>query len=109
MATRLLPYQREILAELLNVDALVVQARGLDLVHTAANYLKLFCTAQSLVLLVNATQTDQDRVLVELAAQQAPLPPKVITADTPASERCAFAWCCCGCCVPSSTRTSCVC
>lgn len=84
-----LEYQRAILAELLDEDALCIIARGLGAQNTLLLLLKLYCNSNNVVLILNATHQDQQLLLDGLLdhGTSPSLLPKRITADYSLQER----------------------
>ncbi|ORX93909.1 DNA repair endonuclease XPF [Basidiobolus meristosporus CBS 931.73] len=83
-----LEYHRQIFAELLSADGLLILARGLGLRRILCNFLKLHADPKNLVLLIN-TETDEEQQIREelncLGCNKPGL--KVINNETSVSER----------------------
>jgi hypothetical protein len=75
--SQLLPFQRDILSQLIEADGLALVARGLGL-----RSLRVYNTADNFVLVVNSTQEEERGLNEELGMAL-----KTIGHEQPASER----------------------
>ncbi|KAJ2555514.1 DNA repair protein RAD16 [Coemansia sp. RSA 1933] len=66
----LLPFQRQILDELIEEDALCIVARGLGLNRIVAELARICATPQVLVFLVNTSDQDEDEIQQQLMQQR---------------------------------------
>lgn len=85
----MLEFQKQILTDLVDQDALLILARGLGLFNILCSFLDLHTKDKHLVLVINTTQA-QDAAIIDYQATMG-LPPanrmQIITAETPADTR----------------------
>ncbi|KAE8891009.1 DNA repair endonuclease [Phytophthora fragariae] len=88
LATRWLPYEREIVEELYAQDGVLVLGRGLGLLRVLASFVRLYCSPRSLVLCLNANeQAATLRRLVLALGLDRRLLPRVVDARINLNER----------------------
>lgn len=88
----MLEFQKQILTELVDEDALLVLAPGLGLFKLLCSFIQLYCKGNHLVLVLNTTQKQDTAIGEHLTA--AGIDPehrmRVIEYDTPADTRSAM-------------------
>lgn len=85
----MLEFQKQILTELVDQDALLILARGLGLFNILCSFLDLHTKDNHLVLVINTTQA-QDAAIIDYQASMGLSPTnrmQTITAETPAETR----------------------
>lgn len=85
----MLEFQKQILTELVDQDALLILARGLGLFNILCSFLDLHTKDNHLVLVINTTQAQDAAIIDYQAAMGLPSTNRMqtITAETPAETR----------------------
>ncbi|XP_067940191.1 DNA repair endonuclease XPF-like [Watersipora subatra] len=83
----LLEYEKQIFADLLENDGLLVMARGLGIYRIIEAFMKAFCHPASLLLVINASTYEEDFLIERLANAGVEQIPKIITSDITREER----------------------
>ncbi|EDV23483.1 uncharacterized protein TRIADDRAFT_50503 [Trichoplax adhaerens] len=83
----LLEFDRQIFLDLLNEDGLVIMAKGLGVDRMMLNFLKLYCSPKSFVLVLNTSNYQEEYFIEELKAHNVDLIPKIITSQYSSIER----------------------
>lgn len=82
----MLEFQREILEEFLEDDCLVIGFKGLDLERILIEFLKCYNSKSSLVLVIGASQKEQDFIIPRLREDESSVV-KMITSEYAVNER----------------------
>ncbi|KAL6072820.1 DNA repair endonuclease XPF, variant 2 [Balamuthia mandrillaris] len=85
-----LPFQRQILEDMLEEDGLLVLGRGLGLHKIVLNFLKLHCVPNNLVFLLNTNPAEQELFIEDLRSEGVSRLPIVVNTDYNAAERTAL-------------------
>ncbi|XP_060605869.1 DNA repair endonuclease XPF-like [Ruditapes philippinarum] len=83
----LLEYEQQIFLDALHDDGLLITARGLGLERIIASFLKVYCDAANLVLVLNLSSVDEEYYIEELERDHVTPLPKVVTNEYNASDR----------------------
>lgn len=78
----MLPFQRQLITDICTDDALVVLGRGLGLQMILLELIKIYAVPEALILLINATDADEEFFRFECARNQPPLPFHQVTSET---------------------------
>lgn len=84
---KLLEYETELLAELMEEDALVIMAKGLGIDRIIFKAVQPFCCPESLVFVLNMTDQEQLFMSEELSAVGVQHLPSIITGETLSADR----------------------
>ncbi|XP_045159646.2 DNA repair endonuclease XPF-like isoform X1 [Mercenaria mercenaria] len=83
----LLEYEQQIFLDAFHEDGLLVTARGLGLERIITSFLKVYCDAANLVLVLSTLSLDEEYYIEELEKDNVSPLPKVITNEYNASDR----------------------
>ncbi|EDO39065.1 predicted protein [Nematostella vectensis] len=82
----LLEYESAMFLEIQEEDGLFITARGLSIHRVLTSFIKMYCDPAALVIVVNSSKYEEDRIVEELKSEGVMLP-KVITTEYSSSER----------------------
>ncbi|XP_071976787.1 DNA repair endonuclease XPF isoform X2 [Engystomops pustulosus] len=83
----LLEYENQIFLDLFHEDGLVITARGLGIDRILQNFLKLYCDAGNLVLVINTNTAEEEYLIEQMRSEGVAHLPRIITNEVSSNER----------------------
>uniref|UniRef100_T1HKQ6 DNA repair endonuclease XPF n=1 Tax=Rhodnius prolixus TaxID=13249 RepID=T1HKQ6_RHOPR len=83
----MLEYENQMLLDIINSDVLLISAKGLSYDTVLINLIKIFCDPGELVLILGATNEEEQFFISELESMNITNLPKVITSESAVSDR----------------------
>ncbi|XP_054274769.1 DNA repair endonuclease XPF-like [Macrosteles quadrilineatus] len=83
----MLEYENQMFLDILHEDGLLVAARGLRMETVIMNLMKVYCDPGNLVLVLGASQREEEFFVTELEKQGVTPLPRVITSETTNTDR----------------------
>uniref|UniRef100_A0A224XJV8 DNA repair endonuclease XPF n=1 Tax=Panstrongylus lignarius TaxID=156445 RepID=A0A224XJV8_9HEMI len=83
----MLEYENQMLLDIINSDVLLISAKGLSYDSVIINLIKIFCDPGELVLVLGATNEEEQFFISELESMKITNLPKIISSESAVSER----------------------
>lgn len=83
----MLEYENQMFLDILNVNGLVVAAKGIGLESVFINLLKVYCDSGNLVLVLGTTSKEEDFFIEELDSMGVKPLPKILSSEYSVNDR----------------------